>query len=196
MPASSCADPKGSALSRAAGAAPRRGSARRWWRCSAIRPAAASGSSRGPRRRRPGTPAGRVPRRRPAPPSDGRDRRSRASVPRAGPSRRSGSRDGARARPLLVLRSTTIGRRKALPIDPRSAFQPNGSAQPLAATTPAAAGRFRGPHDRADVARILHAARDQDEERVSRRRASVRRVGDGGRARRSGSTSERGSRPA
>ena len=62
-------------------------------------------------------------------------------------------------------RSTAIGRRSALPIEPRSAFQPNGSATAPAATTPGGASRLGDAHDRAEVAGILHVAGDDDERR-------------------------------
>ena len=50
-----------------------------------------------------------------------------------------------------------IGMRNVLPIAPRSAFQPNGSARAVVTDDPRRAASLRRANDRADVSRILHS---------------------------------------
>ena len=74
--------------------------------------------------------------------------------------------------------ATPIGRRSALPIDPRSAFQPNGSAQAPAAITLVAPAGLGDADDRAEVAGILHVAGD-DARAAPARRSSRAVLGSG-----------------
>ncbi len=86
----------------------------------------AAAASPGPRRRSASRPARS-------------GRRRTATVRRAARWRRCGSRwRRASATAASAVMPATIGSRSALPIDPRSAFQPNGSADAPAATTPVA----------------------------------------------------------
>ena len=109
-------------------------------------------------RRRAGSPPGRA------------DRTSRAACRRAArsPAARSPARRTAPAIAAIGWR-TAIGIRNVLPIAPRSAFQPNGSAVPSPQMIAGRAAALRRADDRADVAGILHAGQDQDERRIGRR---------------------------
>ena len=66
-------------------------------------------------------------------------------------------RRAARSRRPAAARAAT-GSRNVLPIAPRSAFQPNGFGGSVARDDAGRAAGFGGPHDRADVAGVLHAA--------------------------------------
>ncbi len=84
---------------------------------------------------------------------------------------------GPRRRDRLAERGRLArGSRKALPIDPRSAFHPNGSAlapQKIAPVAPPGLGRA---HDRADVAGVLHVHPPPAPAAGARRRARDRLV--------------------
>ena len=63
--------------------------------------------------------------------------------------------------------SRTIGSRRALPIEPRSAFQPKGSADGAADDEAGGAAGLGDAGDRADVAGILHVDGDDEQARAA-----------------------------
>ena len=62
-----------------------------------------------------------------------------------------------------AISARAIGSRSALPIEPRSAFHPSGSAVAAVVDERGGARRFGRAHDAAHIARILNVVRDDDE---------------------------------